>query len=58
MSQTQQLYRDLATVSYRIHIKGNRVRVSKYDGEADYSAEVEKTFAKFKQGAVKSWQLP
>jgi DNA mismatch repair protein MutS len=53
VSQTRQLYRDLATVSYSIHIKGNRVRVSTYDGEPDYSAEVEKTFAKFKQGAVK-----
>ena len=41
--------------SYRIHIKGNRVRVSTYDGEPDYSAEVEKTFAKFKQGAVKDY---
>lgn len=51
-SQTQQLYRNLATVSYSIHVKGNRVRVSKYEGEPDYSAEVEKTFAKFKQGAV------
>jgi len=55
VTQTQQLYRDLATVSYSIHIKGNRVRVSKYEGEPDYSAEVGKTFAKFQQGAVKNY---
>jgi DNA mismatch repair protein MutS len=55
VSQTQQLYRDLATVSYSIHIKGNRVRVGKYEGEPDYSAEVEKTFTKFKQGAVQDY---
>ena len=29
--------------------------VSKYEGEADYSAEVEATFAKFKQGAVRDY---
>ena len=56
VAQTQQLYRDLATVSYSIHIKGSRVRVTKYEDEPDYSAEVVKTFAKFKQGAVKSYR--
>ncbi len=29
-------------------LEGNRVRVSSYDGQPDYSAEVEATFAKFK----------
>ena len=59
-ARTQQLYRDLGTVSYSIHIKGNRVRVSKYDGEPDYSAQVEQTFAKFQPGAVQGLpgQLP
>jgi DNA mismatch repair protein MutS len=55
VAQTQRLYGDLATVSYSVHIKGNRVRVSKYEGEPDYSAEVGKTFAKFQQGAVKDY---
>ena len=53
VAETQKLKDDLAAVKYCVHIKGSRVKVSKYDGEADYSAEVEKTFAKFKQGAVK-----
>lgn len=43
---------DLAAVQYSINIKGNRVRVSRYDGEPDYSQEVERTFAKFRQEAV------
>jgi len=47
-----QLQEELAAVSYAVHIKGNRVRVSRYEGEPDISEEVERTFAKFKQGAV------
>jgi len=48
--ETRKLKEELAEVRYCVHIKGNRVRVTAYDGEADYSAEVERTFAKFKQG--------
>jgi DNA mismatch repair protein MutS len=50
----------LASVEYSIHIHGNRVRVRRYEGEPDYGAEVAATFAKFQQGAVKSYlvQLP
>ena len=44
----------LAGVRYAIRINGARVTVSRYAGEADYSAEVEKTFARFQQGAVQS----
>jgi DNA mismatch repair protein MutS len=44
----------LAGVRYAIRINGARVTVSKYTGEADYSTEVEKTFARFQQGAVQS----
>ncbi|MGO8882831.1 MAG: MutS-related protein [Streptosporangiaceae bacterium] len=43
---------DLAQVIYQVRIKGPRVEVSRYDGEADYSAEIEKTFERFQQGAV------
>jgi hypothetical protein len=55
VAETRKLEDDLATVRYSVHIKGNRVTVSRYDGEADYSAEIEGTFARFKHGAVKDY---
>lgn len=56
MAETDKLIHGLAAVRYSIHIKGSRVRVDHYGGEPDYSAEVEETFAKFKQGAVKDYR--
>ena len=47
----------LAAVRYCVNIKGNRVTVSRYEGEADYSAEVQRTFAKFAAGAVKDYRI-
>jgi DNA mismatch repair protein MutS len=55
--ETQNLQDALADVRYCIHIKGNRVTVSKYEDDADYSADVEETFANFKQGAVKDYRV-
>lgn len=46
----------LAEVAYCLHINGPRVRVTKYAEQPDYSADVEQTFAKFKQGAVKDYR--
>lgn len=57
VAETQKLKADLATIQYSIRIRGNGVTVSKYDSEADYSAEVEETFAKFKQGSVKDYRV-
>jgi DNA mismatch repair protein MutS len=48
---------DLAQINYCVRIRGGRVDVRRYEGEADYSAEVEKTFERFKQGAVKDYRL-
>ncbi|MGH3156754.1 MAG: MutS-related protein [Streptosporangiaceae bacterium] len=56
VSVTDNLYRDLAVITYSIHIKGNRVQVGKHEGEPDYSLEVEKSFAKFQQGAVRDYR--
>src|SRR5579875_1158866 len=55
-AETRDLLDRLAKVRYAINIRGNRVRVLNYEGEDDYGADVEKTFAKFKQGAVKDYR--
>jgi DNA mismatch repair protein MutS len=47
----------LDKIRYCVNIKGNRVRVTGYEGEADYSAEVLRTFAKFAENAVKDYRI-
>jgi DNA mismatch repair protein MutS len=47
----------LAAVRYCLSIKGGRVRVTRYAGEADYSADVVRTFAKFARDAVKNYRV-
>jgi DNA mismatch repair protein MutS len=56
-ADASQLRRELAAVTYRLNINGNRVTVSKYEGEPDYSVEVEQTFAKFRQGAAQDYRV-
>lgn len=57
VAETRKLKDDLSAVSYCVHIRGKRVTVRKYAGEPDYSAAVETTFQKFKQGAVKDYRV-
>ena len=45
----------LSSISYNLILKGSTVRVLQYDAEIDYSAEVERIFARFKQGSVKDY---
>lgn len=47
---------DLGAIAYTVHIKGNRVRVGRYDGEEDYGAQVTRAFAKFAQADVKDYR--
>ena len=54
-AETQALKDVLAQIRYAVRINGARVTVSRYDGEPDYGRQVEETFAKFRQGAVKSY---
>ena len=53
-AETRALKEALAGVRYAVRIQGARVTVSRFGGEPDYSADVLETFARFKQGAVKS----
>jgi len=57
MAEREKLEDDLAGVTYCLHIQDNRIRVSKYDSEADYAAEVEETFQRFQQGAAKDYRV-
>jgi hypothetical protein len=47
----------LGKIRYCTRIRGDRVEVSRYTGEADYSAAVLDTFDRFKQGAAKDYLL-
>ncbi len=49
--------RALSGIRYCLIIKGDRITVRRYDGESDYSTEVERTFEKFKQGEVREHHL-
>jgi DNA mismatch repair protein MutS len=55
--ETKERQEALAQIRYCIRIRGGRVDVSRYEGQADYSAEVLKTFERFKQGAVKDYRI-
>lgn len=46
----------LAGMTYCLRIEGSRITVSRYDGEADYAAEVEQTFERFKRAAGKDYR--
>jgi DNA mismatch repair protein MutS len=56
-AETKNLLVDLSVVKYCLLIRGNSVKVRKYEAESDYSLDVEETFAKFKQGAVKDYRV-
>jgi DNA mismatch repair protein MutS len=56
-ADTRELKDGLAQVRYCTRIRGGKVDVTRYEGEADYSAEVLTTFDRFKQGAVKDYRV-
>ncbi|MBN9045942.1 MAG: DNA mismatch repair protein MutS [Rhizobiales bacterium] len=56
-SEAAAIKSDLAGVRYSVNIKGSTVAVQKYEDEPDYTAEVQATFEKFRQGAVKDYRI-
>jgi DNA mismatch repair protein MutS len=57
LTETKSLKAELSTVGYSILVKGGGFKVRKYEGETDYSENVEAVFAKFQRGAVKSYAV-
>ena len=55
VTDTCEVLAGLAQIRYSVHIRGSRVKVSRYDGEPDYSELVEQSFARFQQGGVKKY---
>jgi DNA mismatch repair protein MutS len=57
VSATGQVREGLAHAQYCVNVKGGHVRVAKFDGEDDYSADVLATFERFEQGAAKDYLM-
>lgn len=55
-AETHDLEAELSSIRYCVHIDGGTVTVRPYDGEEDYSAVVEATFEKFRQGAARDYR--
>lgn len=55
--ETKKLKAALSEIEYCVLVRGSSFTVRKYEGETDYSADVEDTFAKFKQGAVNDYNV-
>ena len=57
LEEARKVKGDLSGVKYCVIAQTGKFKVRRYEGETDYSIEVEKTFEKFKQGAVKDYRL-
>lgn len=57
LAETKKMKDGLSAVKYRLLIKDHTIKVHRYEFATDYSADVEETFAKFKQEAVQDYQV-
>ena len=55
VTEGAELKEQLAAVRYSTRIEGRRVRVDRYGGEPDYSAEVGEVFRRFERGVPKDY---
>lgn len=56
-STVKALRESFSEVEYCMLIKGNSIRVKKYEGQDDYSKKVTALFDKFRQGAVSDYRI-
>jgi DNA mismatch repair protein MutS len=56
-SAARRLLDELDELSYSVHVKDNTVTVSRYEQQADYSAEVAQSFAKFRQRETRNYLI-
>ena len=57
MIDSQRLKLELSEIRYSINLRGPRIRVLRYEGEADYGSEIEEAFERFQQGAVTDYRV-
>ncbi len=57
MAEAKRIAADLSTVHYSISISGLSVKVTKYESEIYYSADVMQCFAKFRHRATKDYRV-
>src|SRR5712692_236740 len=57
VADTKRVEADLRSVKYCVVIRGTGVTVRGYEAETDYSVEIERTFAKFRQSSVKDYRV-
>jgi DNA mismatch repair protein MutS len=57
VEETAFLQEALAGITYCLDIQGNRITVGPDEGDADYAMDVERTFERFKRGAVKDHRV-
>ena len=55
LAESTKLKSEFSTVKYTLDIGGGSITVRKYNSEIDYAADVEETFHRFQQGAVKDY---
>jgi DNA mismatch repair protein MutS len=56
-AETRALKQELRAIDYCVLAEGTSFTVRRYESEPDYSVEVEETFRKFQQGAVKDYRV-
>jgi len=57
LADTRRVKTSLASVKYCILVRANSFTVRRYDGEPDYSVEVERTFERFKLDAPRNYAV-